>query len=117
MIVKDAAKMQSFSGYKSVDVASNIKKETAFIFLQKLNDLPGIDVSTQPIRVYPYKEVGSAVLGYISKISGDNEKYKEKGYDPSSDYIGIDGIEGVLKKDLRDLKVEELLNLIKQEGL
>ncbi len=34
MIVKDAAKMQSFSGYKSVDVASNIKKETAFIFLQ-----------------------------------------------------------------------------------
>ncbi|APF26768.1 penicillin binding transpeptidase domain protein [Clostridium sporogenes] len=113
MIVKDAAKMQSFSGYKSVDVASNIKKETAFIFLQKLNDLPGIDVSTQPIRVYPYKEVGSSVLGYISKISGDNEKYKEKGYDPSSDYIGIDGIEGVFEERLKGSKGGRIVKLNK----
>ncbi|NFA60562.1 penicillin-binding protein [Clostridium sporogenes] len=113
MIVKDASKMQNFSGYKSVDVASNIKKETAFIFLQKLNDLPGIDVSTQPIRYYPNGEVGSAVLGYISKISGDNDKYKEKGYDPSSDYIGINGIEGVFEERLKGSKGGRIVKLNK----
>ncbi len=113
MIVKDASKMQSFSGYKSVEIASNIKKETAFIFLQKLNDLPGIDVSTQPIRYYPNGEVGSAVLGYISKISGDNDKYKEKGYDPSSDYIGINGIEGVFEERLKGSKGGRIVKLNK----
>ncbi|EJO5346441.1 penicillin-binding protein [Clostridium botulinum] len=113
MLVKDGSKMQNFLGYKSVDVASNIKKETAFIFLQKLNDLPGIDVSTQPIRVYPYDETGSAVLGYISKISGDKQKYKEKGYDTSSDYIGINGIEGVFEERLKGSKGGRIVKLNK----
>ncbi|WP_251861815.1 penicillin-binding transpeptidase domain-containing protein [Clostridium sp. Marseille-Q2269] len=113
MLVKDASKMQSFSGYKSVDVASNIKKETAFIFLQKLNDLPGIDVTTQPIRTYPNNEVASSVLGYISKISGDDEKYKEKGYDVSSDYIGINGIEGVFEERLKGSKGGRIVKLNK----
>lgn len=113
MMIKDTVKMQSFSGYKPVTVANNIKKETAFIFLQKLNDLPGIDVTTQPIREYPYKEVGSAVLGYMSKISGNDEKYKEKGYDPSSDYIGINGIEGVFESRLKGSKGARIVKLNK----
>ena len=45
MLVKNAMKMQSFSGYKPVTIAKDINKETAFIFYQRLNDLPGIDVS------------------------------------------------------------------------
>lgn len=113
MMIRDTVKMQSFSGYKPVTVANNIKKETAFIFLQKLNDLPGIDVTTQPIREYPYKEVGSAVLGYMSKISGNDEKYKEKGYDPSSDYIGINGIEGVFESRLKGSKGARIVKLNK----
>ena len=114
MIVKDTLKMQSFSGYKPVIVASNIKKETAFKFLQILNDLPGIDVNTQPIRTYPNGELGSAFLGYISKISTDQDKYQEKGYDTSTDYVGTAGIESVFEDRLKGSKGGRIVKLNKQ---
>lgn len=114
MIVKDTLKMQSFSGYKPVVVASNIKKETAFKFLQMLNELPGIDVNTQPIRTYPNGEIGSAFLGYISKISSDQDKYQEKGYDTSTDYVGAAGIESVFEDRLKGSKGGRIVKLNKQ---
>lgn len=114
MIVKDTLKMQSFSGYKPVIVASNIKKETAFKFLQILNGLPGIDVNTQPIRTYPNGELGSAFLGYISKISTDQDKYQEKGYDTSTDYVGTAGIESVFEDRLKGSKGGRIVKLNKQ---
>ncbi|KAA8666620.1 penicillin-binding transpeptidase domain-containing protein [Clostridium sp. HV4-5-A1G] len=113
MIVKDTLKMQSFSGYKPVTVASNIKKETAFKFLQMLNELPGIDVTTQPIRSYPNGNLGSNFIGYISKISSDYEKYTEKGYDVSSDYVGQAGIEGALEDRLKGSKGGRIVKLNK----
>lgn len=114
MIIKDTAKMNSFSGYKPVTVASNIKRSTALIFLQMLNELPGIDVDTQPIRTYPYGEVGSAFLGYISKITSDDEKYSEKGYDTSTDYIGAAGLEASYEDRLKGSKGGKIVKLNKQ---
>ena len=55
MVVLDALRLKSLNGYESVTIAKNINKETAFIIYQKLNDLPGIDISLEPIRNYTYK--------------------------------------------------------------
>ncbi|WP_238882115.1 penicillin-binding transpeptidase domain-containing protein [Clostridium sp. YIM B02551] len=104
MVVKDAIKMQSFKGYKPVTLAT-IKKETSFIFYQRLNDLPGIDVSTEPVRSYPYGSVASAVLGYIGSIDGGTQaRYEEKGYDVSTDKIGKAGIESAFESILKGTK-------------
>lgn len=111
MMVKDTEKMQSFSGYKAVTISSNIKQETAFIFLQQLNDLPGIDVTIEPIRTYPNKELGSAFLGYISKISSNQDKYAEQGYDVNSDLIGISGIESAFEDRLKGSKGAKIVKL------
>jgi len=111
MIVKDTEKMQSFSGYKPVTIAGNVKRETAFIFLQQLNDLPGIDVTIEPIRTYPNGELGSAFLGYISKISTDQDKYTEKGYDVTSDYIGVAGIESAFEEKLKGSNGAKIVKL------
>ncbi|MGV2686978.1 penicillin-binding protein, partial [Clostridium perfringens] len=73
MVVKDAIKMQSFKGYRAVTIASNIKKDTAFVIYQKLNDLPGIDVREEPIRYYPYNNLASSSIGYLSSIDGSKE--------------------------------------------
>ena len=105
ILVKDALKMQSFKGYKSVELAKGIKKETAFILMQKLNDLPGIDVSTEPVREYPYETLASSVLGYISSIDTENkEKYELKGYDASTDLVGTAGIESAFEDQLKGVK-------------
>jgi penicillin-binding protein 2 len=84
-----------------------------------LNDLPGIDVNTQPLRKYPNGELGSAFLGYISKITlkdntdAEKEKYDSQGYDISSDYIGITGIEGAFEDRLRGSKGGKIVKLNK----
>lgn len=113
MIIKDEIYMNTYRGYKSVVIANNIKKETAFIFLQMLSDLPGIDVTNQPLRVYPNGDLASNVLGYISKISSDEEKYTEKGYDVSSDYVGTAGIEAAFEDRLRGSKGGRIVRLNK----
>lgn len=115
MLVKDAVKMQSFSGYKPVVIASNIDKSTAIVFEQVKNDLPGIDVSMQPIRYYPFGSIGSSFLGYISKISADNkERYEERGYDISTDYIGVAGLESAFEDRLRGSKGGTTVKVNKQ---
>lgn len=112
MIMLDTLKMQSYSNYKPITIADNINRNTAVVFWQELNDLPGIDVQTQPLRSYPFGQLGSAVLGYLSKIdSSDEDKYKEKGYDPSSDYIGKTGIEAALENELKGEKGTQVVKV------
>lgn len=105
LVIKDAIKMQSFKGYRSVTIAGNIKKDTSLIVLQKQFDLPGLNVSLSPIRDYPYENLASSVLGYVSSInSSQEEQYELRGYDVSSDLIGISGIESAFEEQLKGVK-------------
>ncbi|MFT5874498.1 MAG: penicillin-binding protein 2 [Clostridium sp.] len=102
LIVKDGIKMNFFSSYKSINIATNIKKDTALIFEQSLSELAGIKVESQPTRQYPFGQLASSVLGYISKISSaDQAKYSAKGYDISADYVGVSGIEAAMESSLK----------------
>ena len=105
MVVKDLIKMQGFRGSKSVTIASSIERNTALVLFQRLNDLPGLDVSECPIRYYPYGSLASSVLGYVSTInSSQKEQYELRGYDVSSDLIGKAGIESAFEDVLKGTK-------------
>lgn len=105
MVIKDTVKIQGMQGTRSATIASNIEKNTADIFYQKLNDLPGIDVKRTPVRDYPYGDLGSAVLGYVSSINGEYAKqYELRGYDISTDLIGMSGIESAFEEQLKGKK-------------
>ena len=72
---------------------------------QKKYDLSGIDVSLAPIRYYPFDNLASSVLGYVSSINDtQKEKYELKGYDVSSDLIGTSGIESAFEEQLKGVK-------------
>lgn len=115
LLVKDAIKMNSFSGYKPVPISSNVKKDTYLVFLQGISELPGVNADIQPMRYYPYGTLGSSVLGYINKISStDQQKYSEKGYDVSSDYVGASGIEAVYEDRLRGANGGDIVQIDKQ---
>jgi len=115
MIVKDSIKMQSFSGYKPVTIANNLSKEAAFEFEQRKASMSGISVETQPMRYYPGGDLGSAFLGYISKINPwEQEKFEEKGYDVSSDNVGKAGLEGAFETYLKGTKGQEIIEVNKQ---
>lgn len=105
IVVKDALKMRSYSGYKSVTIASNVEKDIYFNIMQRLTSLPGIDVVQEPIRYYPYSTTGSSVLGYLSSIdTSQKENFELRGYDASSDLIGISGIEAAFEEQLKGVR-------------
>ncbi|MGH4125913.1 MAG: penicillin-binding transpeptidase domain-containing protein [Clostridium sp.] len=115
MLVKDTLKRQSYSGYKPVNIANNLTKDAAGIFEQMQPEIPGVSVTTEPTRVYPNKDLGSAFLGYISKVNPwEADKYEEQGYDISSDYIGASGIESAYEEVLRGTKGQESIEVNKQ---
>lgn len=111
MLVKDALRIQSFSKTKPVVLAKNISKNTAFVISQELSELPGVDISIQPLRTYPYGQLGASFIGYLSKINSDTENYEERGYDVSSDYIGAAGIEAALEDRLKGSKGEKIVQI------
>ena len=105
IVIKDAIKMGSFSGYSNITIASNINRDTAFIVYQQLTDLPGINVSLKPVRYYPYSTLASSVVGYVSSISSSQqESYELRGYDTSTDLIGVSGIESAFEAQLKGIK-------------
>ncbi len=115
LLLKDAMKMQSFSGYSPVVIANTLDQETAFVFEQLQPDMPGIIVDTQPMRSYPNGELGSAFLGYMSQINPwEQEKYEEKGYDVSTDDIGKAGVEAAYESYLKGTKGQESIEINKQ---
>ncbi|MGL4108839.1 penicillin-binding transpeptidase domain-containing protein [Clostridium sp. LP20] len=105
LVIKDAIKIQSLKGYKTVTLANNINKDTSSIIYQMLNNLPGVDVALSPTRKYPYNNLASSVLGYLSKIDeGKKNNFEIKGYDASSDLIGVSGIESSFEEQLKGVK-------------
>ncbi|HBT19008.1 MAG TPA: hypothetical protein DEA52_03025 [Clostridiaceae bacterium] len=105
LIVVDSIRMESYSGSKAVTLVSNMQEETAFTFLQQLSSMPGIDVETNPIRLYPYETLAANVLGYLNPIpAGVENRYRERGYDISKDLIGVAGIESAYESWLRGTK-------------
>ena len=102
MVVKDAMKLQSYSGFKPIPIASNLDQNVAYIFYQKLSSLPGINVAKTPVRYYPYGSLASHIIGYMGAIPADQtNKYESQGYDISSDLIGVSGIESAYENVLR----------------
>lgn len=114
LLVKDAINMQRFSENSSVVIANTLDQETAFVFQQLQPDMPGIIVDTQPTRSYPNGDLGSAFLGYMSQINPDEQvKYKEKGYDVSTDDVGKAGIEAAYEEYLKGSKGQESIEVNK----
>ncbi len=87
--------IQGYLAYQPINIAYGIKDETVAKIEERLSGMPGIDVSIEPVRVYPEGMTASHILGYIGKISQTTEieKYiREEGYSPGT-LIGKTGIE------------------------
>lgn len=87
--------------YGPIVLAVNLPVPTVARLSEILTDLPGIDIEVQPIRDYPYGEIGSHILGYVGAISeSEYARLKNQGYSPN-DVVGKDGLEAQYDPYLR----------------
>ncbi|EGS30324.1 penicillin-binding protein dimerization domain protein [Peptoniphilus sp. oral taxon 375 str. F0436] len=80
--------------YLPIIVAYKIQDQTVAQISENFSENPGIAVASKPIRSYPLGKTAAHVLGYLGKISSEEDikKYTKKGYERDA-IIGKTGIE------------------------
>lgn len=92
---------RKYSKFKASIMASQLSKEMAGRFQEKLYGFQGFYLQPRTIRLYDEK-IAAHAIGYIGEVSrADIEK---DDYYKSGDYIGRSGIEGYYEKELRGKK-------------
>lgn len=92
---------KGYSSFKSVTLAKDVSKESMLEIEERGNELPGVVITTHPIRKYVTGSVASHIIGYVGAISSKElESRKSQGYS-QNDIIGKSGIESTFEDFLR----------------
>jgi len=86
--------------YYPIVLASNITRDHVEIVEENRMRLPGIEIEMKPVREYSSNQLAAHLLGYIGEVSEKelgSSGFEE--YNPG-DYIGKNGIERALEKEL-----------------
>ncbi len=87
--------------YGPIVLATDLPVRTVARLSEILTDLPGFDLEVQPIREYPYGEIGSHILGYVGDITAQEyARLRRFGYS-ENDVVGKDGLEAEYDRYLR----------------
>lgn len=101
-----ALSLQSFQKYLAVTVAKDVSNESAAEIMERRDELSGVNIQEDSIRVYEGGEACAPILGYTGKISSeeleemDGEELAGGGYTLNS-VVGKSGMEQYLEKELQ----------------
>ena len=86
--------------YYPIVLASNITRDHVEIVEENRLRLPGIEIEMKPVREYTSKQLAAHLLGYIGEVS--EKELNVTGFEEYNpgDYIGKNGIERALEKEL-----------------
>jgi penicillin-binding protein 2 len=89
-----------YSPFVPMPVVEDIDEPTAAAILERVEDLPGVEIIEESRRVYPYAPLASHVVGYMGNITAETqEEYLERGYQ-LIERVGKFGIELEMEDDL-----------------
>lgn len=98
-VVRNKVAANSYQKYLPLTIATDIS-DLSVVFFKEMN-LPGVDVSSETVRYYPYNETGCHILGYMGAISDNEiEYYVDQRNYMVSDLVGKDGIEAAFEETL-----------------
>lgn len=99
-IIKDKIILQQYRLFEPVVIMRDIPWDLVVKMEENRKQLPGIIISTEPLRVYPQDTVAGHVLGYIHSINADELSSSIESYSINS-LIGKSGIEKSYEKELK----------------
>ncbi len=106
--VRYAISSNSYKRYVKTTVASNVSERTVAAVMENVEDLQGVSIEEESIRVYPDAKYFSSLIGWIGKASADeiedfNEALGEEKYE-LNDIVGKSGIEQYMELQLQGTK-------------
>lgn len=96
---------KGYSATRSIEISKSISRNSAIQLQENSNDLTGVNVITDSRRIYYMGNLASHVIGYMGRISKNDEKRLASQGDTyeyqATDKIGQTGVERVFEKYLR----------------
>lgn len=107
--IRYAMGLNRFQRYVPTTIASNVSEETQAAIMENLDDLQGVNIEEDSIRVYNDSKYFANLLGYTGQIS--QEEYDTLDEDVKDDYsltdiVGKAGLEQVMDEQLQGTKGE-----------
>ena len=99
--IKKKVKQQEFRLFEPVVVMRDIPWELVVKIEENRNILPGVSVTTEPLRVYPGGTLAGHVMGYVHSINADELAENDDGRYNINSLIGKSGVEKQYEKFLR----------------
>lgn len=96
-----ALSLQSYQKYLSVTAARDVSEETAAAVMENGDNLPGVGIREDSIRVYHGGEACAPVLGYTGRISVEELEEKENEGLTAESVVGKTGMEQYLDETLQ----------------
>ena len=100
MALRYEISINGYSSTKTVTLAENISEISQLQINEQSAKLPGITVTSKPIRTYPSGTLAAHVLGNVGQISSDEYASRKDEYD-INDIIGKTGIEYIFEEYLK----------------
>lgn len=102
--------IQNVAPHRPIVIQRNVEREKALLVAQETSNLPGVSVEVESVRDYPYGPLLSQLLGYLLPIPEEREQaYRDQGYDPATDRVGIAGVEATYEESLRGQKGQQVV--------
>ncbi len=103
--------LNAYQKYIPTTVSTNVCDKTVAAIYENLDELDGVSVVEDTIRVYPNGIYTSQIIGYTGKISSDeySEYVKEDTTYSLNDIVGKTGIEKSMEAELRGDKGSETI--------
>ena len=87
--------------YRPIVIAPSVSQETAFAVAEQSYQLPGVELSIEPVREYLSGTLTSQAMGFVGPIPESYvADYEAEGYQPY-EQVGLSGIELTFEKALR----------------
>ena len=99
--LEDRYQSGRYSPLLPMPLLEGVSEDVAIYLIQRIEDFPGVDVTEEWRREYPFAPIASHVVGYLGAITqNDAAQYLEQGYD-LNERVGQFGVEKVFETYLR----------------
>lgn len=111
--IRYALAANSFQKYMPATIATNVSETTMAAIMEEKDQLQGVDIQEDSIRVYEDSETFAPVIGYTGKASSEElDELKKENSNYSSDaVIGKTGMEQYMELQLQGTDGEEKLSV------
>lgn len=113
--VRYAMSSNSYKRYVKTTVASNVSDRTVAAVMENVNELQGVSIEEDSVRIYPDSKYFASLIGWIGKasdeeINGFNEEIGEEKYQ-LNDIVGKSGIEQYMELELQGTKGSQIIDV------